>query len=449
MTDYDVVFIGSGHAAWHAAITLRQAGKSVAIVEEDTIAGTCTNYGCDPKILLDGPFELNHQLSQYQGVGVENHATINWQQLMAYKHQVIDPLPIQMATLFKKLGIEILNGHGRLVSPHEIDVDGQRVTAKDIVIGTGQRPRKLNIPGQDYLHDSRDFLSLEEMPKRITFIGAGIISLEFASMAIQLGAEVHVIEFTDHALGNFHKTYADKIVQVLTQLGVKFHFNKGVTAVDKTKDGYQVEAGDELKFLTDYVIDATGRTANVENLGLEEVGIEFNRNGIVVDDHLRTTQATIFASGDVIDKQIPRLTPTATFESNYIAGQLLGNDEAIVYPVIPSVIFTLPRLAQVGVTPEEAEESSQDYRVQVVPYGKQLLFQSKNEVTAELTVVLDKSGQLVGATIYGNDAPDLINLLTIIIQQKLSVTDLNQLILAFPSVSIGVISLLTTIMQSV
>ena len=118
--DYDVIFIGSGHANWHAAVTLKQAGKSVAIVEEDTLAGTCTNYGCDAKILLDGPFELVDQLHQYDKLGGEVNTKINWSQMMAYKHQVIDPLSVQMGMLFKQMGIDILMGHGSLLDGHTV-----------------------------------------------------------------------------------------------------------------------------------------------------------------------------------------------------------------------------------------------------------------------------------------------------------------------------------------
>lgn len=305
MTNYDVIFIGTGHANWHAAIALRQAGKKVAMIEEDTVAGTCTNFGCNAKILLDGPFDLKTQLDQYRGIGVSGDISIDWSSLMTYKRNVINPAPIQMTLVFKKMGIELIKGHGRLVNDRTVRVNEQELTADNIVIGTGQRPSKLDIPGKTYLHDSRDFLNLDEMPKRMTFIGAGIISLEFASMAIQLGTEVTIIEYAANALAGFHQPYVKKIIDRLTDQGVTFYFNEAASSVLKVDDGYQVltEAGKKID--TDYVLDATGRIPNVENIGLETVGIEFNRKGIVVDDHLRTTVPNIYASGDVIDKKFP------------------------------------------------------------------------------------------------------------------------------------------------
>lgn len=446
MKHYDVIFIGSGHANWHAAVTLKQAGKSVAIIERDTIAGTCTNYGCDPKILLDGPFELLAQLKQYNGIGVHNGTKIDWAELMAYKHKIIDPLPLQMTALFQQIGIDLIMGAGHLVDDHTVAVADDQFTADNIIIGTGQRAAKLNIPGREYLHDSRDFLDLTTMPQRITFIGAGIISLEFATMAIELGSSVDVVEFADHALNAFDQRHVTKLVTKLQAAGVTFHFNEAVSQVTAEDDHYLVTTKDGLQLISDYVLDATGRVANIEGLGLEEVGIQTTRGGIVVDDHLRTAVSSIYASGDVIDKQIPRLTPTATFESNYIAQQILGNTAAIKYPAIPSVVFTLPRLAQIGVTTAEAADSAA-YHTQVIPYGQQLMFQYKNEVDAELTLVLDQDNYLVGASLYGNDAPDLINLLTMIIDGHLSATALDQMIFAFPSASIGVISLISTVLH--
>lgn len=440
--DYDVIFIGSGHATWHAAVALKQAGKNVAIMEEDTVAGTCTNYGCDAKILLDGPFELSEQLKQYQGKGVNEPVKIDWSQLMAYKHDVIDPLSVQMTGLFKQMGIDLMMGHASLTDGHTVTVDDKSYTADAIVLGTGQRPAKLPIEGAEYLHDSREFLDLETMPKRITFIGAGIISLEFAAMAAALGSDVHVVEYGPRALAAFNTAHVDQLVTKLTAAGVTFHFGEGLQRVVPVGDHFQAITDSGLTIDTDYVLGATGRVPNVENLGLEDVGIAFNRRGIEVDDHLRTSVPSVYASGDVIDKPIARLTPTTTFESNYIAGQILGNPSPIDYPAIPAVVFTMPRPAQVGVSVAAAEADPNTYHIQDIPYGQRLAFQYKNELDADLKAVFDADNYLVGAEIIGNDAPDLINLLTLIINGHMSANDLGKQIFAFPSSSVGIIDLL-------
>ncbi len=444
--DFDVIFIGSGHANWHAAVTLKQAGKKVAIVEKDMVGGTCTNYGCDAKIALDGPFQLVEQLNRFKGSGVKETPAINWPELMAYKHQMIDPLAPSMDGLFGQMGITMLKGSGVITDAHTVMVAGESYKTDYIVIGTGQRPATLDIEGKEYVHDSREFLDIPDMPKRLTFIGSGVIAMEFAAMAATMGREVHIVEFADRALGAFPKTYVDRLQAKLEQQGVVFHFNEAVTAVTKTEGGLTVTTKNGLNIETDYVLGATGRIANVENIGLENVGIDASRRGIKVNDHLQTSVASIFASGDVIDKTQPKLTPTATFESNYIADVILGNDQPISYPAIPSVVFTMPRISQVGVSVATATANPDEYRTQVVPFGKQLAFEFKLALDAEATLVFDKAGYLVGASVYADDADDLINLITMIINGHFTQRQLNQQIFAFPSATSGVIDLLRSLL---
>ena len=167
MYDYDVVFIGSGHACWHAALMLAKAQKKVAFVEEDTVAGTCTNWGCNAKILLDSPFELVDGLSRYRGIGVDETPAVDWSALMAYKKQVISPVHTVLEGMFAQMGMPVFRGHGTLVDAHTVEAGGKRITADYIVLGTGERPRRLGIPGDELIHDSRDFLDVDVFPKRI------------------------------------------------------------------------------------------------------------------------------------------------------------------------------------------------------------------------------------------------------------------------------------------
>ncbi|MFU1769915.1 dihydrolipoyl dehydrogenase family protein [Mammaliicoccus sciuri] len=447
MNKFDVVFIGSGHAAWHAALTLKHAGKSVAIIEKDTIAGTCTNYGCNAKILLEGPYEVLEEASHYPQIIESNQLHVNWENLMQYKKAVINPLSNTLKSMFEQQGIEVIMGAGKLIDAHTIDVEGTPIQAENIVIATGQHSNKLDIEGSTLTHDSRDFLSLDKMPNSITFIGAGIISIEFASIAIKSGAEVHVIHHTDKPLDGFNEKHIAKLIHKLESEGVQFHFNENVQSVQQSANSYNITTDSGLSIDTDYVLDATGRKPNVQNIGLDELGIEYSEKGIRVDDHLRTNIQNIYASGDVLDKTIPKLTPTATFESNYIATHILGiNPDPIQYPAIPSVLYSLPRLSQIGVTVKEAE-NNEAYTIKDIPFGKQMVFEYKNETEAEMTIILNADKQLVGAEIYADDAANLINLLTFIVNQKLTAKDLNQLIFAFPGSSSGVLDLLKVAMM--
>jgi glutathione reductase (NADPH) len=446
--DYDVMFIGSGHANWHAALALRKAGKRVVLIEKDLIAGTCTNYGCNAKILLDGAADVLHQAAAYQGKGITGELKIDWSALMAYKQKTINPLHLLLEQQFKAAGIEIVNGTAEFVDQHTVTATGKNISAQDIIIGTGQRPSILPIPGKELMHDSRDFLDLPELPKHLTFIGAGIVSLEFAMLVRAAGAQVTVIEFADTALRGVEEKYVEQILQRMRDLGIELHFNEAVQSVVKQDSRLVVTTANGLKVTTDYVVAGTGRIPNVEELALDKVGVKFDKTGILVDDHLQTNVEHIYASGDVIAKRIPKLTPTATFESNYLAALLAGQTTApIQYPVVASVIFTLPRIAQVGVT--SAQAAAEDYQVVTIPYGARLRFQTKNEPAAEATLIFDQEHYLVGASVYGDEAPELINFLTMIISQKLTLNKLNQAVFAFPSQTIGLLSMLSPYLKQI
>lgn len=432
--DYDVVFLGSGHSCNHGGIALAASGKKVAFVEMGKMGGTCTNYGCDAKIMLDGPFEFLEGLKRYEGLCVDSDVKIDWTRLMAYKKQTIGMFDPILEKMFTDMGVTVIRGRGKIVDAHTVDVDGKRISAENIVIGTGARNAQLDIPGKEYTHGSSHFLDLDVMPEHMVCIGAGIISMEFASMALMLGKKVTFVEFAPRALAAYPEEYVSKLVAKMEGMGADFHFGEAVSAVEKNGDHYLVKTNSGLTVEGDYVLDATGRIANVEDLGLEELGIEESRRGIKVDDHLRTSVPNIYASGDVIDKAIPKLTPTAEFESNYIAAQILGlSDAPIAYPPVPNLVFTLPRVGQVGVTLEEARTDEENYKVVNIPYGPQNDWVNNHETDADITFVFDKEGYLCGAAIYGSEAGTWLDYLTPIIAKKMTAADLRGMIMSFPT----------------
>ena len=449
MFDYDVAFIGSGHACWHSAVALSTAGKKVAIIEQDLVAGTCTNYGCDAKILLDSPFEAIDDISRYEKIGANNIPDIDWKKLMKYKKGIIDKFPLGMSLMFKMSKIKLIKGHGELEDKNTIKIGNKTITSNYIVIGTGEHPNRLDIEGKEYLHDSREFLSLDEFPKRIVFIGAGIISMEFASIALKMKSEINIIQYNDRALGQYPKKYVDKLVKKMKDEGANFKFKESVVKVQKEENEYIVTLKSGKKIKCDYVLDATGRLPNVENIGLEKVGIEYSTKGIKVNEYLKTNIDNIFASGDVIDKKIPKLTPTATFESDYIADYILGiNTEKIEYPVIPNLVFTLPRISQVGVSVKEAEENKEKYRIVEIPFGKTMTFWAKNEKDTDFTFIFDnETNDLVGAAFYGSEAGSYVDLVTIIINKKLTQRDLKYMIFAFPTETDALLETITPLLK--
>ena len=240
MFDYDVAYLGSGHSCWHGALTLKAAGKKVVLMDHDLPGGTCTNYGCDAKILLDGPFEFVDGLQRYENVCVDHAGTIDWKKLMAYKKQHLAPFAEAIPALLEHSGIDFIRERGKLLDAHTIQAGDRTITAENIVLGVGQRNARLNIPGQEYLHGSREFLDIEEMPEHLICIGAGIISMEFASMALTLGKKVTFFEFMPRALAAYPEKYVSKLVEKMTAQGADFHFNEAVCGVEKTENGYKV-----------------------------------------------------------------------------------------------------------------------------------------------------------------------------------------------------------------
>jgi glutathione reductase (NADPH) len=446
--DYDVLYIGTGHAAWHGALILAQAGKKIAFAEKDLTGGTCTNYGCDAKALLDGPAELVSALERYKDLGLTADIKMDWPKFMQYKHQVIDPLAPVMEGMLTQAGFPLIRGNAEFVDAHTVKIGDQTVTAENIVIATGQYDFKLDIPGAEFMHTSREILDLPELPEHITFIGAGIISMEFASLLTQFGVKATVIEFADRALLQYSAEYAERVVKKLESYGVDFHFKESVSEIEKSSDKFLVKTKDGFCVETDYVLAATGRRANVAGLELEKAGIEYSPKGIKVDDHMRTNISNIYASGDVVDKMIPRLTPTATFESNYIATAILGNPAPIQYPAVPNVVFTLPRIAASGVSIKQALEAPDVYHTAKVEFGKLLSFEYRNETDAEATVILDKDNYLVGAEIYGDQAGEMINILTMIINGRMTMEMIMGTIWAFPTQTDGLVEMLAPMLHS-
>ncbi|MBY7146398.1 FAD-dependent oxidoreductase, partial [Levilactobacillus brevis] len=269
----------------------------------------------------------------------------------------IDGLPDFIGGLLKDNGVEVITGYGKLTAAHSVQVGDQTYTADKIVIATGLHSHRLAIPGSELAHDSEDFLNLTSLPARMTVIGGGYIALELATIANAAGSDVTILLRGQQALRQFHQPFVETVLSDLTDRGVQILRDTQVTALKQADDALQVVTDTQGTLETDWVLDATGRDPNTQNLGLEDVGVAYTDHGITVNDHLQTSVPNIYASGDVIDKEQPKLTPTAIFESMYLSQTFAGETtEPIDYPAIPTVVFTTPRLAQVGLSLAQAQK---------------------------------------------------------------------------------------------
>ena len=431
---YDVLYLGSGHGTFDGAIPLASKGIKVGVIEEGLIGGTCPNRGCNAKIALDAPVAVQRQLAALNPV-LTGQTQLHWDASLAHKNAVIDGLPAMIGGLLKSVGVDVINGRGRLVDAHTIAVGETTYTTDKIVLATGLHPHRLAIPGQELLHDSTDFLALPEMPKHLVVIGGGYIALEFATIANAAGSTVTVVLHGDQALRSFHQPFVEQVLRELTAQGVTLLRNTSVEAATATATGVQLTTNTGTTLDADWVLDATGRLPNTANLGLEDLGVAYTANGITVNDHLQTSVPNIYASGDVIDKTQPRLTPTAIFESTYLM-HLFANETTapIDYPAIPTTTFTSPRLAQVGVTVAEAQDHPDQYTVETHHIPDDWYRQVGQETGGDNALIFDRDHRLVGATEVSDQAPDVINTLLPAIVFHYGPAELERLVYLFPTI---------------
>ena len=470
--DYDVIYIGSGNAAWQGGRFLRKAGLKILIIEESLYGGTCANRGCNSKALLDAPYEIKALGENFEGCGKSGDFKVDWTALMDWKRKRIANMAPFLDGKFKEYDLDVAHGKGIILDEHTVQVGDEKFTTEKIVICTGLKPVIPDIPGKEYLHDSTDFLDIEELPKHAIIIGAGFVGMEFASILAEAGLEADVIIRGDMALKYFHQPYVHNVIDRLKEKNIRFHFNETVKDIikdesiiidnpeerilnlenalntdEKLRDpdakvdnnayenGFTVNCESGLSLTGDYVISAMGREANVEDIGLENVGLTYTKRGIKVNEYLQTDVPNIYACGDVADSGIAKLVTVAIHQSKYLGKALLEeNPEKIDYPVVPAVAYTIPRIATVGVPAFVAEEMD-EYEVHRIRYGNSYSLELKNDRTAEAKVIVDKDLQIVGAEIYAADAENVANMFTFIINQKISLEELDHMIYAFPSSS--------------
>ena len=412
MQKYDYILIGSGPAAYKLSNLLAHTKRQVLVVEGGEFGGTCPNYGCEPKIFLEGAVRNVLQSQQLAGYGISKPSCLDWEQLMQTKLERFNPWPAETKAIIAK-SHDVEAGFAQFVNPHTISVNGHQYQGDKIIIAAGQHPHHLSIPGSELTHTSTDVLSLETLPQRVTIIGAGYVAMEMATLLGAAGAHVTMLVRSDRALRGFAKADAEQVVKAMQARGIEFKFNTQAKAIQKAGDAFVVVT-DHGQIESDYVVDASGRVPNIERLQLDQAGINHDQHGIVVDDHLQTNQAGVYALGDVVSRKEPKLTPVAEFEATYLFNQLEnGKTAQIHYPTIATTAFTFPEVALAGVNPDSVANNAA-YQVKKVSLAGSSRYAGQRDQTAQLTLVF-KDGQLVGASAVGDDAANEVNALTPII----------------------------------
>jgi glutathione reductase (NADPH) len=437
----DLVVVGSGEAAQAVAYRMRAAGWSVAAVDSRPFGGTCPLRGCDPKKVLVGVAELVDCGRRMQRSGVSAPAPmLAWSDMIAFKRAIIEHVPTDVENGFREAGITALHGRAHFLGPTTLAVGDEAITGAHVVIAAGARLAPLGIPGEEHLTTSTAFLELDQLPPRVAFVGGGYIAFEFAHIAARAGGEVTILHRGERPLEAFDADLVGELVEITRELGVTVHLGTEVTAIDKSRSGLVIHArsGEQDQQLqADIVVHAAGRVPEVDDLGLDAAGIERAEDGgIAVNEYLQSiSNPAVYAAGDAVTDGGLRLTPVAAMQAAVVGTNLRhGNTRTPNYEGVPTVVFTTPPLARVGLT--EAAAFAQGLKYTTHHEDTTGWFSSRRLKLAHTgfkTLIEEGTGRLLGAHLLGPHAEEIINIFGLAIRHQMRASDLSHMVYAYPT----------------
>ena len=442
--DYDLAVIGAGWAGFNAALRAKAHGLRVALIEKEQIGGTCLNRGCIPTKALLQSAKIYTLTKKSKIFGIETTSPqINFPEIQARKNKIIQQLRQEMEFMLK--GIDFISAEARILSNNTVELghrpegrglasnsqSHRQINTKFILVATGSKPLELKDIKFDggKIISSNEILDLKEIPKSLLIIGGGVIGCEFASLFSTLGCLVSIVELMPQLLPGTDKEIAKKLETVFKKKGIKVATNTDAKNLDPSHN--------------DLVLLCVGRTPVTEDLGLDKLGIKLEKGRIIVDEHLKTNISNIYAAGDCASKTM--LAHFAAYQGCIAAENIAdpshlknSNDSNI-----PNCIFTDPEIGSVGLTEEEAKGKDIDIRVHKFDFRALGMARILDETEGFIKTISDKkTGEILGASIIGARATELIGILTLAIQSHLLVTQVADTILAHPTLSEGITSAL-------
>lgn len=417
--DFDLFTIGAGSGGVAGTRRAGEYGAKTAICEESRVGGTCVLRGCVPKKLLMYGASFSEHFADAAGFGWSvGQPRLDWGQLIETKNTELNRLEQIYLRLLESSGVTLVEGRGRIIDPHTVDVGGRRYTAKHIMIATGGWPSLPEVPGIEHAITSNEALDLNELPGRVTIVGGGYIGVEFAGIFSAAGAQVTMLLRGDNVLRGFDGEVRERLLEEMRARGIDIQTEVVVKSISKCADGSLslLLDHDELH-TTDALLYATGRLPNTRDLGLENVDVELRETGaIVVDERNRTAVPSIYAVGDVTHRI--NLTPMAIAEGRALA-ETLFNDNPITVERrnIPTAVFSRPPVGTVGLTEEQAREQLRAIEVYCAHFRPMKATLSGRAEKILCKLVVDKDTQVVvGAHMVGDDAPEIIQGLAVALQ---------------------------------
>ncbi|MFJ2478664.1 glutathione-disulfide reductase [Pseudomonas sp. NPDC087598] len=435
--DFDLYVIGAGSGGVRAARFAAGFGAKVAVAESRYLGGTCVNVGCVPKKLLVYGAHFAEDFEQASGFGWSlGEANFDWPTLIANKDREINRLNGIYRNLLVNSGVTLHEAHAKITGPHEVEVNGERFTAKNILIATGGWPQIPQIPGHEHAIGSNEAFFLKELPKRVLVVGGGYIAVEFAGIFHGLGANATLLYRGDLFLRGFDGSVRKHLQEELTQRGLDLQFNADIARIDKQADGsLKATLKDGRVLEADCIFYATGRRPMLDNLGLENTDVQLTDKGFIkVDEQYQTSEPSILALGDVIGRV--QLTPVALAEGMAVARRLFKPEQyrPVDYKMIPTAVFSLPNIGTVGLTEEEAREAGHDVVIFESRFRPMKLTLTECQEKTLMKLVVDgKTDKVLGCHMVGPDAGEIVQGLAIALKAGATKRDFDDTIGVHPT----------------
>lgn len=443
--EIDVVIIGGGPGGYVAAIKAAHLGLKAVLVEKDKLGGVCLNKGCIPtKALISTAEILNHiQRAEEFGIQVKGYS-IDFPALMKRKDLITRRLSSGVEQLMKANQVRVIRGEGQIIESRIVEVldaEGQKevIKTKNIIIATGSKVMRLPIPGIDSegVITSDEALSLSELPSRMIIIGGGVVGIEFAGIFKALGVEVTVVEMLPRILLPVDEEIARRLTQILKRKGIEILTDCKVKEIKKNHRNLEVLVSTndgEKRLETEKVLLAAGRVPELGNIDVQRLGIELDKGAIKVDEKMRTNIPGIYAVGDVVGKIM--LAHVASREGIVAVENISGKEVLMDYKVVPNCVFSMPEVASVGLTEEEARKENSNIKVSKFPFmanGK-ALGMGETEGMVKIIAEADTS-ELLGVHILGVHASDLIAEGTLALSMEATAFEIVNTIHAHPTLA--------------
>ncbi len=410
---YDLIAIGGGSGGLAVAEKAAQYGHRVAIIEDGQLGGTCVHQGCVPKKVMWYAANLAHDVEQASDFGVLAELRgIDWKHLVSGRTRFISGIDNYWNGYVEELGIDLIQGRARFVDDHQVEVNGQTLTAPHIVIATGSRPMVPPVPGAELGITSDGFFRLEAQPRKVAIVGGGYIGVELAGVLRALGSEVTVVALEDRPLETFEPLISETLEQNMRAAGIELHLPFAVASLERQDDGIAVHHRDGSALTGfDTVLWAIGRSPNSRDLNLEATGVETERNGVIrTDAYQNTTVEGVYAIGDVTGR-FP-LTPVAIAAGRRLADRLFDgqSERRLVYEDIPTVVFAHPPVGSVGLTEAQARANSSErvtiYQTKFQPMRYAL--NAEGPQTAMKLVCVGDHERVVGVHMIGDGVDEML-----------------------------------------